>query len=353
MPLPGSKNGGKNEHVIFTVTKKCFTKGGQAVGIAIPLDDGMTLMDHDGDGVLGPEYLDWMEWDDDYYDSLDYLIDYNDYWNTEWVPDDWQWDDEYWWYEDGYDYDYGAFQDAWATDYDGGNDDFNGYDPMIEVNPMFSLHQPTNQSTKKADEKTSFGCRCIGNLLQAIANHGWDNSNLLSVGTHEGLFDVIHNGIVTPRYKMCEPEPNSPCEIQALINQEDATFYISSEELETLSAATVRAKYDRSVTVSVVNADKLAGKVVSPGNSVRLDVHFECLKQGVTTPVLVSLSYGYGIHHASFSVVKVCGKRYTTAAVAIETTTVLIGIGVVVSMVLSFLAGRKLKKLRDGRDLSA
>ena len=40
----------------------------------------MTLTDHDNDGVLGPEYLDWMDWDDDYYDSPDYLLDYNDYW---------------------------------------------------------------------------------------------------------------------------------------------------------------------------------------------------------------------------------------------------------------------------------
>lgn len=61
------------------------------------------MTDHDGDGVVGPEYLEWMDWYDDYYDKP-YK---EDYWNTEVVPKEWGWTDEYWWYDEKYDYDYG------------------------------------------------------------------------------------------------------------------------------------------------------------------------------------------------------------------------------------------------------
>ena len=54
-----------------------------------------------------------------------------------------------------------------------------------------------------------------------------------------------------------------------------------------------------------------------------------------------------------FCCLQVCSKQVSSAAVAFETTSVLIGMGVLVSLVLSFLAGRKLKKTQDGRDLSA
>ena len=57
------------------------------------------MTDHDGDGVVGPEYLEWMDWYDDYYDKP-YK---EDYWNTEVVPKEWGWTDEYWWYDEKYD----------------------------------------------------------------------------------------------------------------------------------------------------------------------------------------------------------------------------------------------------------
>jgi len=321
----------ENGHLIWTFTKRCSTQSSDtALDVSIPLDDG-TFQDHDNDGIVGPEHEPWMDWNPDM-DYLDYYDDYRggegfynyyyyDYapWTTEWEPEEWdsKLSDEYWWYEDEYYYSYeegGYFEDAWGLDYEYSA----ASDPLTET----------------------------------IMQRGTENESKLSIGTHPGRADVVATGVALPRYKMCEPVAGQPCTLMAMVSQDAASFYISGTDFETLGLPRAYAKYERSVAVEIVNAKALEGKVVEPGSSVQIDLRFTCLKQGITSPVLVTVSYGFGLHHADFSVLKVCGKKYSTAAVAIETTTVLIGIGVVLSMILSFLAGRRLKKLKEGRDLS-
>lgn len=59
-----------------------------------------------------------------------------------------------------------------------------------------------------------------------------------------------------------------------------------------------------------------------------------------------------GLHSASFTVVKVCGKSVSKAAVAIEATSLLVATGIFASLVLAFFAGARLKRTREGRDLT-
>lgn len=326
VPLPNYKDNG---HIVWTFTKRCATQSSDVANdVQVPIDDTL-LVDHDNDGIVGPEHDDWMDWNPnlDYLDYYDYdqpyyASSYYDYqpWSSDWTPDEWddKLGDSYWWYTDAYYYnqDYADFGDNWALDYD--------YDSGIGTDPV----------------------------VEAINRRGWDNSIRLSVGTHEGATDVVSDGTPLPRYKICEPTPGQPCTLMAMISQPEAKFYISSPDFETLGQVRAFSKYERSVDVEIGNANSLEGKVVEPGEPVEITVKMECLKQGVTSPVLVTIPFGGGLHHADFSVLRVCGKRYSTAALAIETTTIFIGVGVVVSMVLSFLAGRRLKKSREGRDLS-
>mmetsp|Transcript_6053 Transcript_6053/g.24045 ORF Transcript_6053/g.24045 Transcript_6053/m.24045 type:complete len:1290 (-) Transcript_6053:220-4089(-) len=339
VPLPGHKDNG---HVVFTMTKRCTTMASDVKGsdFEIPLDE-LRLVDADGDGVVGPLHEDWMPWNADadygdyygayrgYYAAYDnyYAYDYAP-WTNDWQPDEWadKKSDEYWWYGD-------------QTSYYGSYDSYNEGD-MID---------PWSYELEGyGDEYEDMGDA----LVDEIEARGWDNTNALSVGTHVGSMDIVKDGVPMPRFKLCEPTPGQPCDLMSLMGKDATSFVVTaSSGSEILRRPQAFAKYPRSVVAEITNADAIDGKVVTPEEPVEVHVSFTCLKQGVTSPVLITLPYGP--FHVDFALVKVCGKRYSAATVAIEATTVFVGIGIVASMLLSFLAGSKLKKLRDGRDLNA
>jgi len=322
---------GGQKQIVWAVTKRCTTGGSDVDNDFSVSIEQMDLMDHDNDGVLGPEYEEWMDWadyeDDDWdeWEAYDFeeSWDYYDYWdpwdnmeNDEYF-DDWydNFDEEaYFWYDEEYDYDYAEFDDFWEYG------DYDDYD----------------------------------SLLGTLGDEGWDVENDLSIGTHENKSDVVDAGYTQPRYKMCEPEPGLPCDIQAMINSDLVTFYVRSVEgEEVISGVEAKPKYKGSVEATIRNIKSLVDKPVFPDSATEIEVEMTCLRQGVTSPVLITVFYDHNISFESFSIIKVCGKEVSAAAVAIETTTLLIGFGVLASVVLSFIAGHKLKKFSDGRDLSA
>ena len=77
------------------------------------------------------------------------------------------------------------------------------------------------------------------------------------------------------------------------------------QDLETLGMPSATVKFPKSVTAVILNAKDIKDKVVTPEDSIEIKVHTECLQQGVTSPVLIDIPYGYGVYHASFSIVKV------------------------------------------------
>jgi hypothetical protein len=299
--------------------------------VEIPLDE-VTLVDSDGDGVVAPKHESWMPWDvdsdyTDYYNQYGYDNAYNNYyaydyapWVADWKPDAWlnKTGDEYWWYADGgqYDYDYGDLIDPWAAELDGYEDG-------------------------------------IGDaLLDEITARGATSLNTLSVGMHADKMDVVQSGIPEPRFKLCEPTPGQPCPTTSLVGKDTVTFFVTSSATEVLRRPQAYAKYPRSVVAEISNADKLDGASVAPGQPIELQLTLQCLKQGVTSPVLVSIPYGPA--HVDFAIVRVCGKSVSAATVAIEASTIFVGVGILASMALSFAAGAKLKKMSEsGRDLTA
>lgn len=64
--------------------------------------------------------------------------------------------------------------------------------------------------------------------------------------------------------------------------------------MEVLGRPFARAKFPRSVVATVTNAEALQGKEVKAGQPVELKLHMQCLKRGVTSPVLVHVGHGGG-----------------------------------------------------------
>ena len=134
----------------------------------------------------------------------------------------------------------------------------------------------------------------------------FDNSNL-DIGTTPGGNNVIKDGVPQPKFKMCEVASGVACPVQALYSVSDVFFYISSKDFETLGVPSVTPKFPASVKATIIGAQDMKEKVVLPDDSIEIQIHMECLRDGVTSPVLVDIPFGYGVHHASFSIVKVGG----------------------------------------------
>jgi len=320
----GGGGGGGNHSMVFLHT------GGFHVNV-----DGMELADHDGDGLVGVEYEAWMDWgseEEEDYGGIDgaatLYSDYDEHELNQWKPEEWQrlLGEEYaGWYMD-------AQQRAAA-----GAD----YASSRELYDAWAVEEG----------------RAGDALVAALETRGQDNTHRLEVGTHPMLSDVVREGIAQQRYKLCEePDPTRAersCPLNALLSAEETSFFIAApRQPEELGRPYAKAMFPETVEASIDNADELDGKLLRVGEPVELELRLRCLKRGTTSLVLVHVPHAGGLHSASFSVVRVCGKSVSKAAVAIEATTLLLAAGIFGALVLAFCAGSQLKRTREGRDLT-
>lgn len=150
-----------------------------------------------------------------------------------------------------------------------------------------------------------------------------DLSGLVDVASTEARLanpDVVVNGIPTGKYKLCEVEGEDDidvgCPVNAVVAREVVSFLVAPPLDSAQGTVTLGEPFAHSlrhaVKARVENADVVVGRQLVPGEAAKVEVSFDCLAVGVSSPVVVTISYNK-FKSASFRFTKVCGYSEAVA----------------------------------------